>query len=121
MSNKRYAAKVDTNQDEIVKQLRQIPGVSVETGYNDVLIGCVMACKCGRRYKATKWREIKNPEYALSRKTGLILPSHIEDDQKRILDTFTGDYGIVSSLDEILIDLGISFPVLNVEPFQSNT
>ena len=89
---------MDANQKKIVEALRDIPGVSVETGHDDIILG----------YQGkTFWYEIKNPEKAVSKITGKILPSALEDDQKRILGTFTGHYLIVSSIEEILIDIGI--------------
>lgn len=39
MSKHRYAASVDKNQPEIVKALRKIPGVTVQVGMDDILIG----------------------------------------------------------------------------------
>jgi len=94
----RWAVGIDDNQKEIVKQLRKIPGVSVELDHDDALVG----------YKGkTFWYEIKNPKTAFSKKTGELLQSALKDDQKRILDTFTGHYLIVSTLEEILCDLGI--------------
>ena len=88
----RMKARVDNNQGKIVKELLQIPGVSVELGHDDII--------CGYR-KRTFWFEIKS-EAAVSRKTGKVLESRIEDDQKRLRSTFTGQYDIVKSTDEIL-------------------
>ena len=74
-------------------------GFSVETGHDDILVG----------YKnKTKWYELKNPNevdknglpYAKKSKTAI--------KQKKIRDEFKGHYKIVSSLEEILIDMGIS-------------
>lgn len=93
----RINAKVDSNQSEIVKELRAIPGVTVELDHDDILLGYR-----GRTY----WYEIKSLE-VVSKKTNEILESKIKKDQKRIRDTFTGHYKIVSSLDDILFDIGI--------------
>jgi Fe-S oxidoreductase len=93
----RYAARIDSNQQEIVKALRKIPGVTVELNHDDIL--------CGYR-GATYWYEIKSKR-VVSRKTGQVLDSGIKESQKRLLDTFTGHYKIVSTLDEILEDMGI--------------
>jgi len=98
MRKYRQDAKVDFNQAEIVKQLRNIPGVSVELSHDDILVGF---------FGKTYWYEIKNPELACSKKTGDVLESAIKEDQKRIRDTFTGHYKIVHSIDQILTDLGI--------------
>lgn len=50
MSKYRQAAKVDRSQTAIVRQLRSIPGVTVEPGHDDVL--------CGWK-GVTYWFEIK--------------------------------------------------------------
>ena len=97
MSKYRRAAKIDANQPDIVKALRQIPGITVEVNHDDFLVGYN-----GRTY----WFELKSPD-AVSKKTGKILESEIEPDQKRIRRDFTGHYSIVSSLDEILNELNI--------------
>ena len=98
MSKNRYAARTDDNEAEIVAALRSIPGVTVETGYNDILIG----------YRGiTYWIELKNPN-KVSKKTGKVLESAIKPDQKRIRDFYTGHYKIVSSLEEILKEIGIN-------------
>ena len=89
---------MDKNQSPIVEALRQIPGVTVETGHDDIL--------CGYNLR-TYWFELKSGN-ATSKKTGKVLESHIEPDQKRIRDLYTGHYSIVSSLDEILKEIGIN-------------
>ena len=108
MSRHRRAAKIDSNQPEIVKKLRQIPGVSVELGHDDILVGF---------RKITFWYELKD-ESAVSNKTGKILESEIKPDQKRIRGTFTGHYKIVSSYNQIITDIGTVFPeiLIYLEP-----
>ena len=97
MSKWRKAAKIDANQPAIVKALRAIPGVTVQLGMDDILVG----------YKGiTYWFEIKEPE-KVSKKTGKILDSAIKPSQMKLLDTWTGHYSIVWSLDQILTELGI--------------
>lgn len=97
MSKYRRAAKVDDNQYLIVSMLREIPGVSVSVSHDDILVG----------YKGkTYWYEIKSIR-AVSKKTGNILESEIKDSQKELRSTFKGHYKIVSSLTEILEDIGI--------------
>lgn len=92
MSKFRRAAKVDKNQSEIVSALRSIPGVSVELGHDDILVG----------YKGlTYWYELKENKPTESK---------IKPDQYRIWGTFTGHYKIVWSLDQILDDLNITKP-----------
>jgi hypothetical protein len=87
--------KVDNNQKDIVKKLREIPGVTVDVNHNDILVG----------YKwKTMWYEIKNPDEIT--KSGKI--KHFQPSQKKLVATWTGHYKIVSSLDEILKDLGIT-------------
>ena len=97
MSKYRRAARTDNNQTEIVKALRSIPGVSVELNHDDIIVG---------RNGVTYWYEIKS-ELAVSKRTGGFLVSGIKKSQKRLRDKFTGHYKIVSSLDEILHDMGI--------------
>ncbi|KKK84038.1 hypothetical protein LCGC14_2787400, partial [marine sediment metagenome] len=56
--------KIDSNQREIVKSLRKIPGITVELNHHDFLLG----------YKGkTYWFEIKNSD-CVSPKTGEIQP-----------------------------------------------
>jgi len=95
MSKYRRAAAVDQNQSEIVAQLRQIPGVSVELGHDDFLLGT---------HGLTFWYELKNPD-KISKETGQLLESAIKPDQKRLRADFRGHYKIVSSFDEILADM----------------
>ena len=94
----RYRAKNDTNQPDIVKALRKIPGITVQTGHDDILVG----------YKGlTFWFEIKNPDeinksgqpYGRNKKTGR--------GQAKIDEEFTGHYRIVWNIDQILEAIGI--------------
>ena len=85
-------ARVDNNQGQIVEDLRKIPGVTVETGHDDLIVGC---------RRRTFWFELKDDE-AVSKKSGEVLESKITPDQKRIRNTFTGQYDIVKSTEEIL-------------------
>ena len=79
----------DSNQTEVVKALRKIPGVSVEVGHDDLLVG----------YKGvTYWYELKDKKPS---------PSQIKPSQYKIWETFTGHYRIVWSIDMILEDMGI--------------
>ena len=95
MGKHRQAAKIDNSQSDIVSALRQIPGVEVEVGHDDILVGF-------RGY--TFWYELKNPE-DVSPKTGEIIPSKITGSEKRRLEHFTGHYRIVWSIDQIMTDL----------------
>ena len=97
MYKHRHNAKVDNNQKEIVNALRKIPGLSVELGHDDVLIG----------YKGiTYWYEIKSD--LATNKAGKVYRSKLKESQKKLLDTYQGHYKIVSTLDEILEDMEIT-------------
>jgi hypothetical protein len=97
MSKYRRAAKIDSNQPDIVAALRSIPGVAVEVGHDDLLIG---------RNGLTYWFEIKEPS-TVSPVTGLIRESAKKDSQKRLEKEWAGHYRIVSSLAEILREIGL--------------
>jgi hypothetical protein len=77
--------------------LLQIPGVSVEKGHDDILLGFQ-----GRTY----WFEIKSVE-AISKRSGDVLPSKLKPSQKKLLKTWKGHYKIVGTLQEILKEIGI--------------
>ena len=102
MSKWRKAAKIDANQPEIVAALRAIPGVTVQLGMDDILVGYTGSDGIPKTY----WFEIKEPE-KVSKKTGKILDSAIKPSQMKLLDTWTGHYSIVWSLDQILTEIGI--------------
>lgn len=87
MSKYRMAAKVDANQKEIVKALRDIPGVSVETGHDDLLIG-----RDGKTY----WVEIKESEKAC-----------LQPSQEKLLENWNGHYMIAWNIDMILEEIGV--------------
>lgn len=97
MYKHRLAAKVDENQREIVKALRKIPGVTVEVGHDDILVG----------YKGlTYWFEIKRSDQVKQNgefKIGTIKPS-----QQKLLETWRGHYQIVWSVEQILIAIGMA-------------
>lgn len=98
MSKYRLAAKVDINQGDIVKELRKFPGMTVETGHDDIL--------CGLKGR-TFWYEIKS-EKAVSKKDGKVLTSKKKNSQIILEQNWTGHYKIVSSLEEILTDININ-------------
>lgn len=93
----RRAAKIDSNQIGIVILLRNIPGVSVDVGHSDILVG-----HKGRTF----WFEIKS-ESAVSKKTGKVLESAKKDSQKKLESGWAGHYQIVSSVEEILREIGL--------------
>jgi hypothetical protein len=102
MSKWRRAAKVDEAQAEIVAFLRAMPGVTVQTGVDDILVG--------RRVNGeprTFWFEIKS-QSAVSKKTGQVLESAKKASQKRLEAEWSGHYQVVSSIGEILQAIGIS-------------
>ncbi len=92
MYKHRINAKTDNNQKDIVKSLRQIPGVSVEVGHDDILVGG--KDKTGK--KRTYWFEIKASEKA-----------EIKPSQVKLLAKYKGHYSIVWELDQILREVGI--------------
>ena len=91
----RRAARVDNNQKQIVSDLRQFPHISVETSHDDILVGYQ-----GRTY----WYEIKS-ERAL-KVNGEIKEGEKQQSQIRLIERWKGHYRIVTSLDEILNDIG---------------
>lgn len=94
----RVDAKVDDNQEAIVKALRQVPGITVETGHDDIFVGYR-----GRNY----WYEIKTEE-CVSRKTGKVLDSCKQQKQIDLEQEWKGQYRIVWNVNQILMDLGIA-------------
>ena len=88
---RRRKDRVDSNQNAVVDALRKM-GYSVETGKDDLLIG-----HNGKTY----WFELKDPEKALNKngtyKSGTIKPSQIA-----LIETWTGHYDIVHSIEQIL-------------------
>lgn len=90
-------SKVDENQASIVKALRQIPGIIIQVGHDDFLLG----------YRGkTMWYECKSLE-EVSRRTGKLLKSAIKPSQQWLLDNYTGHYRIIWKLEQILEELGI--------------
>ena len=97
MSKHRRAARVDSNQKEIVKTLRSIPGVKVEPGHDDILVG----------YRGvTYWFEIKSLD-AISPKTGDVRRSEITDSEWKRLHEFTGHYQIIWTVEQALKTLDL--------------
>jgi len=92
----RWAKRSDKNQPDIVRKLRKLLGVQVRTGHDDLLIGYNM-----QNY----WFEIKTEE-AKSKKTGRILNSKIKPSQHKEKRMWTGQYNIVTTLEEILDIIG---------------
>ena len=91
----RLAARIDDNQRKIVEALRDIPGVTVALNHHDILVG---------HKKKTFWYEIKSPA-AVSKRTGKVREKQKKKSQIKLEAEWTGHYRIVSSLDEILVDM----------------
>lgn len=97
MGKYRRAARVDNNQKEIVRNLRAL-GVSVDVGHDDIFCGWK-----GKNY----WYELKDDE--VIKKDGTFKKGAIKRSQEVLLKTWQGHYKIVSSLEEILADIGITY------------
>ena len=96
MSKYRQAARVDSNQEEIVKQLRDIPGVSVSTGKDDILVG----------FKGkTFWFELKVPD--VFKKNGEFKRGAIKNSQLELLHSWEGHYSVVWSIEQLLQEIGV--------------
>ena len=95
MSKYRYAAKIDKNQPEIVEALRKIPGVKVQVGMDDILVGYK---------KKNYWFEIKEPE-TVSKVTGQVQESKIKPSQHKLREHWTGHYSIVWDINQILAEI----------------
>lgn len=98
MTRRHQVKKTDNNEAAIVKALRAIPGVKVETDHDDILIG----------YKRRNyWIEIKNPDEVDKQGRPYAKKSKTAKKQKELLDHWTGTYMIATTLDEILIKIGV--------------
>jgi len=81
---RRRADRIDANQPEIVKELRD-KGYSVELGYDDILVG---------HKGVTYWYEIKIGPKA-----------KIKDSQLKLLDNYQGHYKIVWTAQMIINEI----------------
>ena len=98
MTRRYQTKKTDNNEKDIVSALRQIPGVSVETGHDDILLG----------YKnKTYWFEIKNPSEVDKNGKPYAKKSETAKKQKKLDDEFKGHYKIVYCIEQILAEIGI--------------
>lgn len=86
------AKKVDSNQPTIVKQLRQIPGISVAhthivgEGFTDLVIG----------YRGKNFLcEVKDPEKSPSRRK-------LTPDEEKFHASWTGQIAVVETITDIL-------------------
>jgi len=96
MSRRYQHDNTDNNQPEIVRALRKIPGLSVETGHDDIIIGYK-----GRNY----WYEIKNPAEVKKDGTPVKRKNKTYDKQMNLQANFTGHYAIVTTVDQILEEI----------------
>lgn len=89
--DKRHDAKTDSNQSQIVAELKQM-GFSVETGHDDLLVG---------RYGITGWFEIKSPDN-ISQKTKKLRPSCFTQKEKERFLTWRGQITAVWKTEQIV-------------------
>lgn len=97
MTHNRRAARIDDAQQGIVDALNAIPGVTVALGHDDILVGY--------RHR-TYWFELKSP-HQISKRTGKPYKGRIKPSQEKLLETWQGQYDVVSTVDEILKIIGI--------------
>lgn len=102
MSKKYSGEKPDNNQPEIIRKLREIPGMVVYPGYNDLIIGYG---------KVTCWIELKNPEKCL-KKDGGFTNDAFTDKQKKIDNEFTGCRIIATSYNQVIEGVASHFDML---------
>lgn len=92
------AKRIDGTQQQIVAELRSIPGVTVEVDHDDILVG----------YRDnTYWFEIKDPDSVINKSNGIKAGS-FKKSQINLIKNWTGHYRIVWNIDQILKDLGIT-------------
>jgi hypothetical protein len=92
-----YKKKIDANQPDIVKALRDIPGVTVEVDKDDILVG---------RNNCTYWFEIKDP--SVIKKSGGFKAGAIKPSQVELLKKWQGHYSVVWTLEQILDEIGVT-------------
>ena len=96
MSRRYQHNNTDKNEKEIVKALRDIPGLSVETGHDDIIIGYK-----GKNY----WYEIKNPNQVKKDGQPIKQKSKTYEKQMNLQANFAGHYAIVTTVDQILAEI----------------
>lgn len=88
----RRAARTDNDQQSIVDALKAIPHVSIALNHDDIFVG----------YQGNNfWFELKSKNQ-ISKTTGKPYKGRVKKSQEKLLDTWTGQYNIVSSIEEIL-------------------
>jgi hypothetical protein len=93
MSRPSRANRTDGNQSAIVEWLRALPGVSVAVEHDDIIVGYQ-----GRNY----WFEVKNPETCFLADGITFTATAIKKSQSKIRATWSGQYEIVWSVEQIL-------------------
>jgi len=96
MHYKKHRSKIDNNQNDIVKALRKIPGVTVQPNHDDILVGYL---------GMTFWFEIK--EQTPYKQGGELKKGALKDSQIKLINEWTGHYSVVWNLEMILKELGI--------------
>ena len=102
----RQAAKIDSNQPLIVKDISSIPGFSVHSlaavpKFFDVVVGHQVGCpKCGFRSRTNTLLEIKNQNMPPSKR--VLTPAQVI-----LHDTWQGRFDLVCSVDEALEAVGL--------------
>ena len=91
---------MDDNQTRIVKELRKLPGITVDLDHDDILVG--YEHPQGRR---NYWFEVKNPDRCLN-KDGKLLKSALRPSQEKLLKEWKGQYKVVWSVKQILEEIG---------------
>lgn len=97
MSKHRINPRSDANQQDIVKTLRSIPGVTVATGHDDILIGFR-----GRTY----WIEWKDKRVV--RKDGTLKAGALKPSQVKLKEEWSGHYAVCWTLEQILSEIGVT-------------
>ncbi len=91
---KKHRSKIDTNQTEIVKKLRSIPGVTVALNHDDILVG----------YKGkTYWYECKQKSPYMA--NGELRKGALKDSQVKLLAEWKGHYKVIWTFEQIMEEI----------------
>ena len=93
----RRAARVDDTQNQVVKELKSLQGVSVNLGHDDFLVGF--------RGK-TFWIEWKSEDPY--KKNGEFRKVFVKKSQIKLKEEWTGSYQICWTLDQVKVAIGYS-------------
>jgi hypothetical protein len=95
----RRAKRRDTNEPAVIDALKSISGLTIiMTDAVDLIIG----------YKGRNYLIELKAESSISKKTGKVLESRIQESQKTLRKEWRGQYLITASLDEILKEIGVT-------------